>query len=131
MQQWSPNLNRMIKCEEPELFLKEHILRGDKSDGIPNILSNDNCLDEGIRQTPLRKPVVDKYMRITIENDDKYYRNYLRNETLIDLDKIPSDIESNILTEFTHLEVPSGLVFDYLRKHRLNDLLDNIEDFNL
>lgn len=131
VQQWSPNLNRMIKCEEPELFLKEHILRGDKSDGIPNILSNDNCLDEGIRQTPLRKPVVDKYMRITIENDDKYYRNYLRNETLIDLDKIPSDIESNILTEFTHLEVPSGLVFDYLRKHRLNDLLDNIEDFNL
>tara|TARA_B100002019_G_scaffold292001_1_gene313793 strand:- start:427 stop:1269 length:843 start_codon:yes stop_codon:yes gene_type:complete len=131
VQQWSPNLNKMIKCEEPELFLKEHILRGDKSDGIPNILSNDNCLDEGIRQTPLRKPVVDKYMRITIENDDKYYRNYLRNETLIDLDKIPSDIESNILTEFTHLEVPSGLVFDYLRKHRLNDLLDNIEDFNL
>ena len=121
----------MIQCEDPHAFLKEHILRGDKSDGIPNILSNDNCLDEGIRQTPLRKPMVDKYMRISIENDDKYYRNYLRNQTLIDLDFIPEDMEQSILNEFDNVDVPSGLVFDYLRKHRLNELLDNIEDFNL
>ena len=131
VQQYSPNLSKMIQCEDPHAFLKEHILRGDKSDGIPNILSNDNCLDEGIRQTPLRKPMVDKYMRISIENDDKYYRNYLRNQTLIDLDFIPEDMEQSILNEFDNVDVPSGLVFDYLRKHRLNELLDNIEDFNL
>ena len=29
------------------MFLEEHILKGDKSDGIPNILSNDDCLDLG------------------------------------------------------------------------------------
>ena len=52
------------------MFLTEHILKGDKSDGIPNILSNDDCLDLGIRQTPLRKPVLEKYLRISIENDD-------------------------------------------------------------
>ena len=44
----------MINCSEPEMFLKEHILKGDKSDGVPNILSNDDCLDLGIRQTPLK-----------------------------------------------------------------------------
>ena len=70
-------------------------------------------------------------MRISIENDDKYYRNYLRNQTLIDLDFIPEDMEQSILNEFDNVDVPSGLVFDYLRKHRLNELLDNIEDFNL
>ena len=96
----SPNLNKMINCPEPEMFLKEHILKGDKSDGVPNILSNDDCLDLGIRQTPLRKPVLEKYLRISIEKDDKYYRNYLRNQTLIDLSFIPDDIESAILEEY-------------------------------
>ena len=65
--QYSPNVNKFIEPDGgAESFLKEHILKGDKADGIPNVLSNDNCLDEGIRQTPLRKNILDKYMRITI-----------------------------------------------------------------
>ena len=129
--QWSPNLNRMIECEDPDLFLKEHILKGDKSDGIPNILSNDDCFELGIRQTPLRKPILEKYLRITIEKDDKYYRNYLRNQTLIDLDFIPQDIEDRILEEFDKTKVVKGKVFDYLVSHRLNELLNHVEDFTL
>lgn len=129
--QWSPNLNRMIECEDPDLFLKEHILKGDKSDGIPNILSNDDCFELGIRQTPLRKPILEKYLRITIEKDDKYYRNYLRNQTLIDLDFIPQDIEDRILEEFDKTEIVKGKVFDYLVSHRLNELLNHVEDFTL
>ena len=131
VQQWSPNLNKFVVQDRPEEFLKEHTLRGDKSDGIPNILSNDNCMIEGIRQTPLRKPVFDAYMRMTIESDDKYYRNYLRNQTLIDFDFIPKDVESRILKEYEKTEVVQGKVFDYLRTHRLDDLLTNVEDFRL
>jgi len=129
--QWSPNLNRMVECEDPDLFLKEHILKGDKSDGIPNILSTDDCFELGIRQTPLRKPILEKYLRITIEKDDKYYRNYLRNQTLIDLDFIPQDIEDRILEEFDKTKVVKGKVFDYLVSHRLNELLNHVEDFTL
>ena len=129
--QWSPNLNKQVVCQDPSLFLKEHILTGDKSDGIPNILSSDDCMVEGIRQTPLRKPIKDKYLRISIENDDKYYRNYLRNQTLIDFEFIPKDIEDRILSEFENTEPVKGKVFDYLRTHRLNELLDNIGDFSL
>lgn len=129
--QWSPNLNRMVECNDPDLFLKEHILKGDKSDGIPNILSNDDCFELGIRQTPLRKPILEKYLRITIEKDDKYYRNYLRNQTLIDLDFIPQDIEDRILEEFDKTEIVRGKVFDYLVSHRLNELLNHVEDFTL
>ena len=131
VKQWSPNLNKFVVQDRPEEFLKEHTLRGDKSDGIPNILSNDNCMIEGIRQTPLRKPVFDAYMRMTIESDDKYYRNYLRNQTLIDFDFIPEDVESRILQEYEKTEVVQGKVFDYLRTHRLDDLLTNVEDFRL
>ena len=129
VEQWSPNLNKMINCPEPEMFLKEHILKGDKSDGVPNILSNDDCLDLGIRQTPLRKPVLEKYLRISIEKDDKYYRNYLRNQTLIDLSFIPDDIESAILEEYDETAITLGNVLPYLQKHRLNQLLDQAGDF--
>ena len=131
VKQWSPNLNKFVVQDRPQEFLKEHTLRGDKSDGIPNILSNDDCMIEGIRQTPLRKPVFDAYMRMTIESDDKYYRNYLRNQTLIDFDFIPEDVESRILKEYEKTEVVQGKVFDYLRTHRLDDLLTNVEDFRL
>ena len=131
VKQWSPNLNKFVVQDRPEEFLKEHTLRGDKSDGIPNILSNDDCMIEGIRQTPSRKPVFDAYTRMTIESDDKYYRNYLRNQTLIDFDFIPEDVESRILQEYEKTEVVQGKVFDYLRTHRLDDLLTNVEDFRL
>ena len=131
VKQWSPNLNKLITCDNPDLFLKEHILTGDKSDGIPNILSNDDCFVEGIRQTPLRKGIKDSYLRMTIEKDDKYYRNYLRNQTLIDLEFIPQRIEDKILEEYSNTVPVKGKVFDYLRVHRLNELLNHVEDFTL
>ena len=131
VKQWSPNLNKLITCDNPDLFLKEHILTGDKSDGIPNILSNDDCFAEGIRQTPLRKGIKDSYLRMTIEKDDKYYRNYLRNQTLIDLEFIPQNIEDKILEEYENTVPVKGKVFDYLRVHRLNELLNHVEDFTL
>jgi len=129
VKQFSPIQKKAVSDKNPRTYCFEHICRGDKGDGIPNILSADNCLDEGIRQTPLRKPVVDKYLRISIEKDDKYYRNYLRNQTLIDLEFIPDDVVENILDCFGESTPPSGKVFDYLREHRLNELMDNIGDF--
>ena len=128
--QFSPNVNKFIEPEGgAEEFLKEHILKGDKADGIPNILSNDNCLDEGIRQTPLRRSNLEKYLRITISSDDKYYRNYLRNQTLIDFDFIPQEVIDRILNECENTAPVKGKVFDYLRTHRLNELLNHVEDF--
>ncbi len=129
--QWSPNLNKYIDCADPKLFLKEHILRGDKSDGVPNFLSRDDVISEGVRQTPLRKQVVETYLKIDIDKEDKYYRNYLRNQTLIDLECIPQEIEVQILQEFSSITVPSGKVYDYLRKHQLNELMNNVKDFRL
>jgi NH3-dependent NAD+ synthetase len=123
----------MIQCDDPRRFLKEHILRGDKSDGVPNILSNDNCLDEGIRQTPLRRAILEKYLRISIEKDDKYYRNYVRNQTLIDFANIPQELVERILRVYdtTHPTHRAEKVFDYLRSNKLDMLLEHIEDFKL
>ena len=132
IKQYNPVLNKFVgKGEDPYKYIREHILKGDKSDGIPNILSNDDCLDQGIRQTPLRKNVLEKYLRISIESDDKYYRNYLRNQTLIDLSFIPDDVEQQILDEYKQTAPVLGNVLPYLQKHRLNQLLDQVGDFSL
>ena len=79
----------------------------------------------------MRKPILEKYMRIAIKNDDKYYRNYLRNQTLIDFDFIPQEVADRILNEYSNVEPVKGKVFDYLRTHRLDVLLNHVEDFTL
>jgi phosphopantothenate synthetase len=68
---------------------------------------------------------------MSIQNDDKYYRNYLRNQTLIDLEFIPQEIEDTILEEYSNTAPVRGKVFDYLRTHRLSELLNHVEDFTL
>ena len=61
---------------------------------------------------------------------ETWIRNWQRNETLIDLNKIPKDIQDEILREFKNVKVGSrsGL-FDYFIHNRLNNLIENIGDF--
>ena len=44
--------------KEPIAYLREHILRGDRSDGVPNVLSPDDTFVSAKRQKPIRKSVV-------------------------------------------------------------------------
>ena len=42
--QYSPVLKKYIRIPDARRFLKEHIMRGDRGDGIPNFLSPDSCI---------------------------------------------------------------------------------------
>ena len=53
VEQFSPILKKFIKEPFPLAQLKQLIIRGDKGDGVPNILSADNCIVEGTRQKPI------------------------------------------------------------------------------
>ena len=44
VKQWSPVTKKYVNGEDPNEYLHEHIIKGDKSDGIPNILSKDNYI---------------------------------------------------------------------------------------
>ena len=53
IRQYSPMRGKMLKGINAEAYQKEHIIRGDKADGIPNILSDDDVfMDEDKRQKP-------------------------------------------------------------------------------
>lgn len=104
VRQYSPTLNKYIVCNNPREYLKRHIIKGDRSDGIPNFLSPDNCIVIGERmksifETKLNVWVNQKPEEFCESNTTQLY-NYKRNQKLIDLDLIPEEIYNDILDEY-------------------------------
>jgi len=60
--QYSPIQKKHITHENPTTYIKEHILKGDTSDGIPNVLSPDHTFTEGLRQKPLGKKRIESWL---------------------------------------------------------------------
>lgn len=55
VKQYSPVQKKFVKDIDPHTYIKEHVLKGDRSDGVPNFLSPDNTFVEDMRQKPLQK----------------------------------------------------------------------------
>jgi len=118
VKQYSPIKKEFLFCENPEIFLIEHILGGDSSDGIPNILSDDDVfVDENKRQKPCGKKRISEMK----EDIGKWssHENWNRNQNLIDFNRIPDEIRNIILEEFENkpkVENRSNL-FNYFIKN--------------
>jgi len=129
VKQYSPIHKNFIYCENPQNFLKEHILRGDTSDGIPNVLSDDDTfIVEGKRQKPLSQ----KKLEIIIENIPEYLKiNYNRNQKLVDLSYIPKEYTDKILSEYKLEPTVQGKekLFEYFVKNKLSNLMEVIDEF--
>jgi len=111
---------------------KKFIIRGDKGDGIPNVLSVSDCFVRDIRQTPINKSKFDKLMEKDYgEWEDENARiGYSRNQTLIDLRNIPGDIREKIINSYEETKpAPKGKILDYLIANKLRSLIDVIEEF--
>jgi len=132
VKQYSPITKKMVNDTNPENYLKEHILRGDSSDGIPNFLSTDTCIVDKVRQTPITKKKIDLW----IDQDPKDFcneeqlRNYHRNLKLIDLQYTPTNIADQVGMQFN--EVPKGKrsgLLNFFIERKLNNLIENIGEF--
>jgi len=130
--QFSPTQKKFINGINPHLYIKEHILKGDRSDGIPNFLSSDNTFVDELRQKPLSKKKLETWVDLEPEDfcSDEMLRNYQRNKTLIDLEFIPSDLKDRILVEYQN--PPKGEranLLNYFIQKRLRNLMNDIGDF--
>jgi len=131
--QYSPILKRFIKIDDPKIFIREHILKGDRGDGIPNILSNDNVFAAGERQKPLTSKKLNEWIKKDASDfceTEWMLRCYKRNQTLIDFDYIPSDIQKNIVTEFENYKpATKEKMLNYFMEKRLKVMIESITDF--
>ena len=133
VKQYSPITKKRVNGENPDGYLKEHIFRGDTSDGIPNVLSSDNTFTDGLRQTPLTKKKISSWMDHLFDDvapNDEVKRNYQRNKKLIDLTYTPKELSNDIL--MTYQEAPYGdrsKLLNYFIQKRLKNLTESIGEF--
>ena len=119
----------MINGFNPDDYLKEHVLKGDTSDGVPNVLSPDNSFVDGIRQKPLSKKKIAAMIDGNFPNDE-VKRNYQRNKTLIDLGCVPEELRSEILHIYKEApENSRSKILNYFIKQRLKTLTESIGEF--
>ena len=129
VKQYSPLKKSYIACEEPENFILEHIIKGDSSDGIPNILSDD---DTFVNKEKRQKPCGAKKICQLKENLDELTDspNWKRNQQMIDFNYIPDEIRDMIINEFE--KEPTGSrnnILNYFIDNRLKNLMQHIEEF--
>lgn len=133
VEQYNPVLKKQIKNTNPHKYLREHILKGDRGDGIPNIMSSDTCIIEGERQKSLPAKRIEYLTSIAdlskVLPPDQL-NNFKRNERLIDLHMIPEELMNSILEKY-HSEAnkPKDKLAEYFSKFKLKTLTENIGEF--
>ena len=141
VKQWSPLTKKFITDDDPVRYLREHIFRGDAGDGVPNVLSSDDALcAETKRQTPLSKKKIDSWCEAMDKQGTnglqdimptQAYRNYQRNNRVINLDNIPEDVTNKILEKYNDIKpTPNMKTLNYLVVNRLNNLIESVGDFH-
>jgi 5'-3' exonuclease len=131
VRQFSPMKQKMLNGIDPIMYLKEHIIRGDKGDGIPNILSDDDCIVNGVRQKSIsKKKIVNWLDQDPHDFNDEMKRGWIRNKILIDFDLIPKNIATAILEQYNEeKKYQQGQLINYFIKNRLKYLMENMGDF--
>jgi hypothetical protein len=132
VEQYSPILKKFIKEPLPAMQLKQLIIRGDKGDGIPNILSADDCFVASVRQKPITEAKIINWMNQKPEEfcNEEMLRNFRRNEMLIDLTKVPEKLATEILHTYENASCRSKQEFmNYMIANRLKNLIEVMDDF--
>ena len=134
VRQYSPLMKKEYIEEHPLKGLTEKILTGDAGDGVPNILSHDDVFVNGERQTPLSRKKKDAIIDDLADGELLYaaswYRNYCRNETLIDLTKTPDRLKKQIIEEYNSQDQVKnrGLVLPYLINNNMKLMIESVEE---
>jgi hypothetical protein len=126
--QYSPTTKKFLNGVDPQEYLKEHILRGDKGDGIPNVLSDDNVIVDRIRQTPITKKNLEVWMEGSLPKE--HSERHERNTELIDLRYTPWHLQNTILEQKEQKPVGNrNKLPAYFKEHKLEVLSTHIRDF--
>lgn len=131
VKQYDPTRKKWITHNSPSSFLREHIIKGDVGDGIPNILSSDNCFVVGERQKSMTAKRLDHYMKTEPDNMDTVAaRNFHRNQQLIDLGHTPEEIREKVIQSYNEQAGKDrSKLMNYFIANKLRNLTEHISEF--
>ena len=132
--QWSPMFQKMIVEKNPEKYIFEHIMKGDSSDGVPNVLSPDNSFTDKIRQTPMRKTLIHEWWnnkhKLKEVMPTEAYRNYMRNREMIDLHRTPDNIKEESIRQYESYKYKGrNNILTYLVENNMRLLVESAGEF--
>lgn len=132
VKQYDPVRKRFITHNNPAQFVREHIIKGDMGDGVPNFLSKDDTYVTGARSKPIRAAKLEQWINMDPADfcDEQMLRNYKRNEQLVDLSFTPEEIRQGVLAEYeAQSNKNKSKLFNYFVEHKLKNLMESIGDF--
>lgn len=132
VKQYDPTRKKWITHNDPNKYCIEHVLKGDSGDGVPNVLSNDNCFVVGERQKPLTQKKIDALIELGIDDtfDHPLYKNYWRNKRLIDLDFVPDEIYNKVIESYDLQKNKNrNKLMNYFIVNKLKNLMEHIGEF--
>lgn len=133
VRQYSPTQKKFITPERsPKDYIIEHIIKGDKGDGVPNVLSSDDVIINGERQKKIMSSKLEQWISdpSTMPTDVIFQRNYSRNKTLVDFSCIPVNIKREIINTFE--STPFGdksKLLNYFIANKMKIMLEHIGEF--
>lgn len=133
VKQFAPMHKKFVKPTNAKQALIDKICTGDRGDGIPNIMSADNSIVEGIRQKPFPKKRLEEFYANGIDacKNEVEKRNFQRNQQIVSYEFIPDELRQSIIDTYK-TTTPKGskkTIYQYLVKNRCKNLLMDIEDF--
>lgn len=134
VKQYSPIQRKFVKADEPiERIVMEHILMGDKGDGVPNFLSPDDVFVAGGRQKPIRKKDLEEWKKLSISDWDgtPHEAGIRRNAMLVDFRNIPTNIRESIINNYvSQKDVRNkSQLLNYFIAHKMKNLMEHITEF--
>ena len=124
--QYDPIRNRWIEHEDPVQYLQEHIIKGDRSDGIPNILTCDDAIVTGKPQKKMSKEKITSLASMNPQDFTNFIRlrNWKRNSQLIDLNQIPLELTDRIKTIYETTVPRNKISIEYFIKNNIQDIIE-------
>lgn len=149
--QYCPRSKELL-IQAPNQCLFFHVISGDASDGIPNILSPDDCFVTKTRQVPLTKKKIETFQRMYEASKGSAYGKPLwsetssiyalahkdfdllkrieRNNRLINFQCIPDKYCQQILEQHKTYKLNSrSSILPYLTSHKMSLLIDHATEF--
>jgi 5'-3' exonuclease len=133
VKQFSPIQKKYVKPDiSPEKYIFEHIIRGDKGDGIPNVLSADDSIVTGTRQKSILQTKIDIWYKDPeqMPQDAEFKKNYIRNKDLVSFDNIPKNIKESIINNYVDQPTKDkSKLLNFFFEHKMKNMLELIEEF--